>query len=35
LGEIIDRLEFYLELDYVAPDMEFRSLLLEELKRTG
>lgn len=34
-GEIIDRMEFYLELDYVTPEKELRRWLMKDLQRAG
>ena len=32
LGEIIDRIEFYLELDFVSPETELQHLLAKDLQ---
>jgi len=34
-GEIIDRMEFYLELDYVTPEKELRRWLMKDLQSAG
>ncbi len=34
-GELIDRMEFYHELDYCTPGKEFHEELISELKQTG
>lgn len=35
LGELIDRIEFYLELDFVSPEMELHSRITKELQHSG
>lgn len=35
LGELIDRIEFYLELDFISPEKDFSAWLKKDLQHTG